>query len=59
MKVGDLVLYQLPIIERAVNIKFGIWLTLSADAALELREPISKDTAHLSTKTNSGCRIFI
>ena len=59
MKVCDLIPYQLPIIERAINLKFGIWLILSAEADFELRESASNDTAHLSTRTYPGCRICI
>ena len=59
MKVCDLVPYQLPVVERAVNLKFGIWLILSATSDFELRESIVNDTAHLSTTVYPGCRICI
>ena len=59
LKVCDLKQYPLPMTERAVNLKFGIWLILSSTSDFELRESDLNDTTHLSTKVYPGCRICI
>ena len=45
--------------ERVVNLRFGIWLILSATADFELRESLANQTSHLSTKVYPSCRICI
>ena len=59
MKFCDFRPYALPVSERALNLKFGIWLILSASPDFELRESDLNDTTHLSTKVYPGCRICI
>ena len=59
MKICDLIPYKLPVVERAVNLRFGIWLILSATADFVLRESMANDTSHLSAKVYPGCRICI
>ena len=59
MKISDLKPYPLPVSERAVNLKFGIWLILLASSDFELRESDLNGTTHLSTKVYPGCRICI
>ena len=59
MKVCDFIPYKLPVVERAVHLRFGIWLILSATADFELRESMANDTSHLSAKVYPSCRTCI
>ena len=59
MKFCDFRPYALPVSERALNLKFGIWPIHSASPDFELRESDFNDTTHLSTKVYPGCRICI
>ena len=58
-EICDLKPCPLLVSERVVNLKFGIWLILSASSDFELRESDLKDTTHLSTNVLPGGQICI
>ena len=59
MKVCDVKVIQLPIKERAINLRYGIWLILSATDDYVLSESNMTSSSPVANRQIQGCRICI